>query len=177
MEHYPKKNSPHAKFERACDKTTKIDSTFRGTLPMSNFFPLLLTRWDDVSSRWGPLLNLSFFFFPHRPYLWFIYLLFAVYFDFLVGYFFFSHFFFFFLRVWWDDLSSSGSESASTISLLLFSWFALKWKKKRRRHSWIEMKTDGRNALEALRNENDGRMCQNVNGLNSHSICQTMWNN
>jgi hypothetical protein len=58
------KNSPHAKFERACDKTTKIDSTFRGTLPMSNFFPLLLTRWDDVSSRWGPLLNLSFFFSP-----------------------------------------------------------------------------------------------------------------
>jgi hypothetical protein len=120
-------------------------------------------------------LNLSFFFPPPSLSLIYLFIICGVFWFF--GRIFLFLPFFFFLRVWWDDLSSSGSESASTISLLLFSWFALKWKKKRRRHSWIEMKTDGRNALEALRNENDGRMCQNVNGLNSHSICQTMWNN
>lgn len=136
---------------------------------MANFFPLLLTGWDDVSSRWGPLLNLSFFF-PHRPYLWFIYLLFAVYFDFLVGYFISSQFFFCacdgmiyrvagvkvrpqFLSFYFLDSLRNGRKKDAAIDAC--------------RHSWIEMKTDGRNALEALRNENDGRMCQNVNGLNS----------
>lgn len=176
MEHgaLPKKTAHTQNSSAHVIKQQKSTPHFVELFQCQIFFPSFLLD-GMTSAPVGGLYWICLFFFP-PPSLSLIYL-----FIICGVFWFFGRIFlfltFFFLRVWWDDLSSSGSESASTISLLLFSWFALKWKKKRRRHSWIEMKTDGRNALEALRNENDGRMCQNVNGLNSHSICQTMWNN
>lgn len=120
------KNSPHTKFERTW-KQNRLH--FVEPFQWQIFFSSSsLAGWDDVSSRWVPLLNLSFLFFFHRPYVWFIYLLFTVYFDF-GRIFLFSYFF---GACDGDDLSSSGSESPYTISLLLFSSFASKWEREKR---------------------------------------------
>lgn len=183
MEHgaLPKKNSPHAKFERACDKTTKIDSTFRGTFPMANFFSPSFLQDGMTSAPVGGLYWICLFFLP-PPSLSLIYLfIICGVFWFFGRIFLFLHFFFFCA---YDGMIYRVAGVKVRPKFLSFYFLDSLWNGRKKdaaidacRHSWIEMKTDGRNALEALRNENDGRMCQNVNGLNSHSICQTMWNN
>ena len=124
MEHYQK--TAHTQNSNA--RENKIGSISWNPSNGKFFSSSSLAGWDDVSSRWVPLLNLSFLFFFHRPYVWFIYLLFTVYFDF-GRIFLFSYFF---GACDGDDLSSSGSESPYTISLLLFSSFASKWEREKR---------------------------------------------